>query len=206
MMTAFLSTFSIQLLISIIFTILIGIILFYASYEDILDRTIRAVWVVILYILVSIQAVATNQLSMQSTYVFIFALTFFLLMAILSRGQFGIGDALVIGAMGWFFHSFYTFQTFLFVIGAVGIPWAFYWSWYYKKKYKYKSIFTSFKKTIDIDEAQPGMVLAKDNFMNGITRDEIETMKKNGEKTIAVKQPFPFIPVIFIGFIVTVLL
>lgn len=195
-----------QQTISIIITSIIGIILLYSSIEDLRSRTIRAVWVVLLYILVSLRSVFAGQLSIQSTYVFLFAFILFMGLAIFSRGQFGYGDALVLGALGLYYHTFTGFQTFLFTLAIVGIPWAIYWTWHYGKKQGYKNLINAFKKTISIDDAQPGMVLAKDCFMNGLTQKDIDKMKQAGSITIDVKQPFAFIPCIFIAFIITLIL
>jgi len=184
-------------------TLLIGIILFYASIEDLRNRTIRAIWVIALYIIMSIRAVVSESLSMESTYVFLLGFILFMTLAFISRGQFGFGDALVIGSLAWFYHDFLHFQTFLFILSVVGIPWAVYWSWHYGKKEGYNNIINSFKKTVNIDEVKEGMVLAKDRFMNGLTRHDIANLKAEGHMTLDVKQPFPFIPVVFIAFIVS---
>jgi hypothetical protein len=190
-------------IVASIMTILIGMVLFYASVEDLRNRTIRAVWVIVLYILMSIRAVVSDNLSVESTYVFLFAFILFMLLAVISKGQFGYGDALVLGALGWYYHTFNDFQTFLFAIGIIGIPWAIYWSWHYGRKEGYRNIINAFKKTIDIEEVRPGMVLAKDRFMNGLTGHDIQNLKAEGHMTIDVKQPFPFIPVVFIAFMIT---
>jgi hypothetical protein len=189
-----------------IMTILIGIILFYASVEDLRNRTIRAIWVIALYIIMSMRSVVSQSLSMESTYVFLFGFILFMLLALISRGQFGYGDALVLGSLAWFYHTFNDFQMFLFVLAIVGIPWAVYWSWYYGKKEGYKNIINAFKKTISINEVRVGMVLAKDRFMNGLTGHDIENLRAEGHMTLDVKQPFPFIPVVFIAFMITLFL
>lgn len=193
-------------IVASIMTILIGVILFYASVEDLRNRTIRAVWVMALYAIMSVRAVVSESLSLESTYVFLFGFILFMLLAFVSRGQFGFGDALVLGSLAWFYHTFTDFQTFLFILSIVGIPWAIYWSFHYGKKEGYRNIINSFKKTINIDEAREGMVLAKDRFMNGLTRADIDTLKAEGHMTIDVKQPFPFIPVVFISFMITMFL
>ncbi len=190
-------------IVASIMTILIGVILFYASVEDLRNRTIRAVWVIALYAIMSVRALVSESLSLQSTYVFLLGFILFMTLAFVSRGQFGFGDALVIGSLAWFYHTFNDFQMFLFVLSIVGIPWAIYWSYYYGRKEGYGNIIKAFKKTIPIDDVKVGMVLAKDRFMNGLTRADIDTLRAEGHMTLDVKQPFPFIPVVFIAFMVT---
>jgi len=194
-----------QIGIQISITLLIAYVLYKATLEDLATRTIRSIWVIILYILVSIYSVSA-ELNLQSTYVFLFGFILFMGLATLSRGQFGFGDALVIGALAWYYHTFNDFRMFLFVIAIIGIPWTIYWTWYYSKKMKIGDIIRAGSKEISVDKAQPGMVLAGDNFMHGLTKKDIERFKTEGKLTIDVKQPFPFIPVIFLAFLVMIFL
>jgi prepilin signal peptidase PulO-like enzyme (type II secretory pathway) len=192
------------LVLNIVATILIGIILYIASAEDIQTRTIKAKWVISLYLVVSVYSIISQDISMESTYVFLFCFILFMTLAIISRGQFGFGDALVLGAMGWYYHSWDAFRLFLFLIGVVSIPWAVYWTYYYKIKKGLSNIINGKSTLISVDEAQPGMVLAHDRFMHGLSTGDIERLKADGHMHIKVKQPLPFIPVIFIAFIVTI--
>lgn len=184
-----------------IFTLVIAIILLYASYEDMKNRTIRAFWVVALYLMVSFYSVLSNEIGTQTTYVFLFTFIIFMLIATISMGQFGYGDALVLGALGWYYHDFETLRLFFFIVGAVCIPWAVYWSIIYKRK---GLNLLGCKTMLPIDDVQPGMVLASDNFMQGLTTKDIDKLRAQGQVTVSVKQPFPFIPVIFTAFIITI--
>jgi hypothetical protein len=123
--------------------------------------------------------------------------------AVFSFGRFGIGDAMVLGALGWFYHDFTSLQHFLFIMAGICIPWAVFCILYYGRHQGFLNAIKGFKRNINIDEAQPGMVLASDNFMHGLTREDIDGMKHAGFVRIDVKQPFPFIPVIFIAFVVS---
>jgi Flp pilus assembly protein protease CpaA len=193
----------IQIIIGSVLTIIIGLVLFYASVEDLRHRTIRSIWVITLYILVSAFSIITGSISTQSTFVFLFTFILFMGIAVFSFGRFGIGDAMVLGALGWFYHDFISLQGFLYAMGAVCIPWTVFCILYYGRHQGFLNAIKGFKRHITIDEARPGMVLAGDNFMHGLTQVQIDEMRHAGYVTIDVKQPFPFIPVIFIAFMVT---
>lgn len=195
-----------QILIGVILALIIGAVLLIASIEDLRHRTIRGIWVVTLYILVSANAIITGTISTQSTYVFLFSFILFMGIAVFSRGRFGIGDAMVIGALGWFYHDFMEFQSFLYAMGCVCIPWAVFCILYYGRHQGFLNAIRGFKRHITIDEAKPGMVLASDNFMHGLTQQDIDKLKIQGTVTIDVKQPFPFIPVIFVAYVITLLI
>jgi hypothetical protein len=61
------------------------------------------------------------------------------------------------------------------------------------------------KAKLPIDKVKPGMVLAEDGFMHGLTEKDIDDMKLKGETELIVKAPLPFIPVIFLAFIFTLI-
>lgn len=142
---------------------------------------------------------------MQTTFVFLFAFIIFMTIAVFSRGHFGIGDAMVIGALAWYFGSFPQLQFFLFSMGAISIVWWLLWAFKFREDNTSKGIFTGFKKNLPIDQIKPGMVLATDNFMQGLTQPQIDRMRMDGYITVNVKFPYPFIPVIFIAFLATLL-
>jgi len=193
------------MLLGLILTACITILLLQASYEDMKQRTIGSLHVVVLYILVAFYTVITNTISMQTTFVFLFAFIIFMGIAVFSRGHFGIGDAMVIGALAWYFGNFMQLQFFLFSIGFISIPWWFLWAFKFRNDNTFKGLFTGFKKTLPIDKVRPGMVLATDNFMQGLTSKDIDRMRMDGYITVNVKFPYPFIPVIFMAFLSTLL-
>lgn len=170
-----------------------------------LQRTIGTWHVITLYILVSFYSVITQTMSMQTTFVFLFGFIIFMGIAVFSRGHFGIGDAMVIGALAWYLGSFPQLQYFLFSLGLVSIPWWMLWAFKFRSDNTFKGMFTGFKKSLPINEVKPGMVLATDNFMHGLTSIDIDKLRKDGFVAVNVKCPYPFIPVIFISFLATLL-
>jgi len=99
--------------------------------------------------------------------------------------------------------DFSILQAFLITMGVMSIPWALFWIWKYRKDPDTHGLWTGFKKTINISKVKPGMVLAKDNFMHGLDEKEIEQFKKQGHKLLEIKQPMPYIPVVFGTLLVT---
>lgn len=189
-------------IIGVILTFAIGLVLTHASIEDLRRRDIGSVHVVLLYILVCFFVALTGALGTQTTYVFLFAFILFMGISVFSRGQFGIGDSLVIGALALYFHTFHNFQNFLFAIAIISIPWAVYWMIRYRKDNTFDGVLHGFRKTLPIDKIKPGMVLATDNFMHGLTINDIDKLRHEGYVNLTVKQPFPFIPVLLVGFII----
>ncbi len=192
-------------IIGLILTACITILLFESSYEDMFQRTIGSWHVILVFILVALHSVTIGSLSIETTFVFIFALLVFLAIAVFSMGHFGIGDAMVIGALAWYFGTWMQLQFFLYTLGIVSILWLVVYAFILRKENGFKDVFSGFKKTLPIDDVRPGMVLVTDNFMQGLSQIEIDQMKKEGCETANVKFPLPFIPVIFLTFLATLL-
>lgn len=193
-------------IIGIILTIVILLILLHASIDDIKHTSIGSYHVILLYILVAFYTVITNTMSLQTTYVFFFGLIMFVAIAVFSRGHFGIGDAMVIGALAWYLGSFMEFQQFLFAMAIVSIPWTAYWLVRYRKDDSLSGIFQGFRQVVPIHAVNVGDVLASDNFMHGLTRPQIDRMRQDGYITVEIKKPFPFIPVLFAAFFICLLI
>lgn len=191
-----------QHIIGILLTSLIGLVLLHASYEDIRRRDIGSIHVIVLFILVSLYTIVTGTMGLQTTYVFLFAFILFIGISALSFGHFGMGDSLVIGALAWYLGTFSSLQTFLYSMGLVAIPWAIYWSVRYRKDNTLKSMLHGFKQIVPIDKVKVGDVLSYDNFMHGLELSDIEKLKVDGFITVEIKKPMPFIPCIFIAFLI----
>lgn len=192
--------------INVIILATIALVLFHASYEDIRRRDIGSIHVVTFFILVGMHTVINGAMGLQTTYVFLFTFLTFMGISVFSKGHFGIGDSLVISALAWYFGTFIALQNFLYAIGAVAIPWAVYWMIRYRKDNTLKGMLTGFKQTLPIEKVRVGMVLSSDNFMHGLTENDIQKLRHEGYITLTVKQPMPFIPVIFIAFILVTIL
>lgn len=193
-------------IIGVILTFAIGLVLTHASIEDLRRRDIGSVHVVLLYILVCFFVALTGALGTQTTYVFLFAFILFMGISVFSRGQFGIGDSLVIGALALYFHTFHNFQNFLFAIAIISIPWAVYWMIRYRKDNTFDGVLHGFKQMIPIDKVKVGDVLASDNFMHGLVQSQIDKFRHDGFITLEIKKPLPFIPCILFAFLLTLLL
>jgi prepilin signal peptidase PulO-like enzyme (type II secretory pathway) len=192
-------------LISGLSLIIIILVLFYESINDIKYRRISKFGVICLYVMVPIYLFSTGIPLTEASFTFLFTLGIFLGVWALSFGQFGIGDSLVIGALGWMFGNFADVQNFLFILALICIPWGVYWIVHYVKKNGYRDIMKKIRSKIPIEKVKPGMVLANDNFMHGLDEEEIQKMKLKGILEVKVKQPLPFIPAVFLAFILTLI-
>jgi len=183
--------------ISLIILIIIFAILAIASYQDIKTTTISRNVVIALYILVPTYIYIRDVNYAIAGSCFLFTLITFLCLWFISRKGFGFGDVLVISALGWMIADFTILRVFLVSMGVFSIPWGLFWLWRYKKNPLLEQMWTGKKTEIDTKNLQPGMVLAEDGFMQGLTKKEIKKIQKKNKQSIWVKKPMPFIPVVF---------
>ena len=185
-------------------SITIAIILFYASLKDFKYRTISRRSVAIVFVIVLAYRLIVG-IPAESSFAFLYVFIAFVALAAISRGKFGMGDALLIGAVSWQLGSFNEIQQFIYAMGGAGIA---LWLYYFIRNKDYKNIRNSLKNiyTIPIGDVKTGMVRAEDNFMAGLTEFDIKNLKESGVKELSVKQPMPFIPCIFIAYLIAILI
>jgi Flp pilus assembly protein protease CpaA len=181
------------------------LILFYESINDIKYRRISKHGIVGLYILVPLYLYTSGIDLSASTFTFLFTLGIFLGVWLISFGQFGIGDSLVLGALGWFMADFANLQNFLFILALICIPWGAYWIVHYVQKNGYRALMSKIRNTLPVEKLKPGMVLSDDKFMHGLDEKDINNLQIKGILHVDVKQPLPFIPAIFLAFILTLI-
>jgi len=186
--------------------IILGILAI-ASYQDIKSITISREIVIALYILVPVYLYIRDVNYATAGFCFLFTLVTFLCLWFISRKGFGFGDVLVIAALGWMIADFTILRVFLISMGVFSIPWGLFWLWRYKRNPDLEDMWTGKKTEIDTKNLQPGMVLAEDGFMQGLTEKDVKRIKKQNKRSIFVKKPMPFIPVVFFTLLyVTVLI
>lgn len=187
-----------------VFNILLVIPLYYASKEDMKYHRIDKKYVQIVFILVFIFTLLTRTYAVERTFSFLITLGIFSAITIFSKGGFGFGDTLILGALGWYIGSLMHLRYFFIILIGVIVFWGLYQIittdndiWDKKGFRKYFEM----KKMIPIDKVKPGMILAEDYFMKGLKETEIEDLKEGGLAYLNIKQAYPFIPVIFITFL-----
>jgi Flp pilus assembly protein protease CpaA len=195
-----------QQILGDILTIIIGAVLFHASLEDIRRRDISSLHVIVLFILACFYIILTGSLGLETTYLFLFVLILFISISAVSKGGFGMGDSLVISALALFFHDFTSFQTFLYAMGLISIPWVVYYTLKYRKDTSLKGLMHGFRAIVPIDKVQVGDVIYGDNFMHGLTQPQINKYKLDGYISLEIKKVMPYVPVIFMAFIITLLI
>ena len=125
---------------------------------------------------------------------------------LISRGGFGFGDTLILTTLGWYIGSMMYLKEYLILLTVIMIGWGIsqvlLLRLLLRKKTKHKTSLLKNKETLPIDKITPGMILADDYFMRGLTEKEIKKLKTQGIKELTVKHAYPFIPVIFISFLI----
>lgn len=179
--------------------------LFFSSKEDIKYHRISKKYVIICFIIVIIYNNIVGA-SVEKTIAFSLTLGLFSAFTFLSRGGFGFGDSLLLGSLGWFIGNLLYLQYFFVVLGfCMLILGAYFIIKNHKQNGKgFKNIFIK-NTLVHVNDLKPGMILANDYFMKGLTEKEIEELKKTCDTTIPIKQAYPFIPVIFLAFLLYVI-
>ena len=194
-------------ILSLIVLIFILITLIIASYQDIKKITIQREIVIALYILAPVYLYVSESNYMTAGFCFMFTLITFTCLWFISHKGFGFGDVLVISALAWILADFTILRVFLITMGVMSIPWGLFWLWRYKRNPDLEHMWTGKKTEIQTKDLKPGMVLAEDGFMQGLTDKQIKKIKKENRRSIFVKKPMPFIPVVFFTLLyVTVLI
>lgn len=91
-------------------------------------------------------------------------------------------------------------------MGIISIPWVIYYTLKYRNDTSLNGILHGFRAVVPIDKVQEGDVLFSDNFMHGLTTEQISKYKIDGYISLEIKKVMPYIPVIFISFLITIFL
>jgi len=187
-------------IIPLLILFLIIVVLAIASYQDLKTITIKREIIIALYLLVPAFLYTSNANYATAGICFIFTLITFTCLWFMSRKGFGFGDVLVISALAWMLADFTILRAFLITMGVMSIPWGLFWLWRYKKDPDLENMWSGKKQKISVEKLKPGMVLADDGFMQGLTEKQIKKIRR--EKTsLMVKKPMPFIPVVLFALV-----
>jgi len=180
--------------------------LYFSSVEDMKYHRISKKYVLVFFIIVIFYNNFAGA-SVEKTLAFIITLVIFSCITFASKGMFGFGDTLIISAIAWFIGDLiylqYFYLTLCFCSLVIG---AYFVLVNHKQNHKgFKKIFNN-TMFVDKDNLKPGMVLANDYFMKGLTEKEIDDLKKFNDGPVLIKQTYPFIPVIFASFLIYVIM
>jgi Flp pilus assembly protein protease CpaA len=182
-------------------------ILIIASKEDMRYHRISKKYVMLILVFTLLYTLVYKTYGLERTAAFLIAFGMFGGMTLLSRGKFGFGDSIIISAIALYIGRVNQLGYFFIILAFVSIAWGAYC--YLKTRHNSKTgdkktLWDSFSSinTITIDKLVPGMILANDNFMQGLNEEEIMDLKKQGLKELQIKYAYPFIPVILMSFIV----
>jgi len=124
----------INTIIALIFAFLVVVVLLWASWHDIKSRTIPKLSVALVYGFVMGYLVFANKDLTEASFCFMFTFVSFLCLWAISFGNFGIGDVLILGALGWMVGDLVILKAFLIVLGALTIPYGIFCYWYFRKE------------------------------------------------------------------------
>src|SRR4030042_5248190 len=132
--------------------------LLFASLIDLKYARIDLKTVIILFVLVPMYLVVAQANMVMASFTFLFSLACFLGLWAVSKGGFGLGDVMVLSALGWLMADFSLLQAFMVTLGVFSIPWALFWLWRYHRDPNKKEIWSGLaKKDIPVDRLRPGM-------------------------------------------------
>lgn len=184
-------------------SILLLLTLYFSSKEDIRYHRISKKYVLICIIIVYIYNILVPG-DIEKLLSLLFTFGLFSMITVLSRGGFGFGDTIILGMLGWFIGDMIMLSYFFIVLGFCMLILESYFV--YKNRNNgngWRGLFPK-NKMIQVKDLRPGMILHNDYFMKGLTEKEIEDIRKTCDTTICIKQAYPFIPVIFISFLLYV--
>ena len=198
---------NIEAMLSLVFNILLVFPLYFASKEDMKYHRIDKKYVIWILFTVFIYTLLSREYAVERTFSFLITLGLFSGITFFSHGGFGFGDTLILASLGWYIGSTLHLSYFYITLVVVMIFWGIYQIRTTKKmndeEKGYKKYF-KMTKIIPIDKVVPGMIQAKDYFMKGLNEKEIQKLKDEGYVYLDIKQAYPFIPVIFITFLIHV--
>ena len=171
-------------------------ILYEASLKDMKYHTIEKNHVLAIMISVMIYVFVVGT-SVFATVSFLITLILFGAITLFTRGGFGFGDTIVLAFLGWFIGNPIHLQYFFFILVVITLLWT-----YYMMKNNNNKINIKGKERVSVENLKPGMILANDYFMNGLTEKDIIRLREEGHDYLDIKHAYPFIPVIFISFII----
>jgi len=109
-----------------------------ASYHDLRERTIPIYLVGMIYILIPVYLVLAGKDMTVGTVCFGFTFIAFIAVWGISKQQFGLGDVLILSALGWMIADLALLKAYLVVLGVLSIPYAIFCIWYYKGNAKFQ--------------------------------------------------------------------
>ena len=184
-------------------SILLLITLLFSSMEDFKYHRISKKYVLICLIIVMVYNNVIGS-TVEATICLILTLGLFSTFTFLSKGGFGFGDTLILASLGWYIGNLIHLEYFFMILGfSMLILGAYFVIINHKQNHKgWKKIFNNIMN-VKVEDLKPGMILATDYFMKGLTEKEIEQTKQNHPLgyIIKIKQAYPFIPVIFVSFL-----
>ena len=187
-------------MIEILIQICILLILFYSSYYDLKYHAVPLYIPVLLYLLATVYILTSGVNPLVSNVNFLLIMGFGVVAFIF--GGLGIGDVFLLSALGFTIPTLTEMQTFLLILATCMILTA---VLHIFKSIKDKNIIVDIKgvrRIVDVDKLEEGMVLMGKRAVTGLSKKDIEEIKKDGVKQVMIKECAPLVPAITIAYII----
>jgi len=109
-------------------------VLVWASWHDLKTRTIPKISVALVYLFAIGYLFFADKNWTVASLCFCFTFITFICLWAISRGSFGIGDVLILSALGWMVADLALLKAFLLTLGVLTIPYGLFCYWYYRKE------------------------------------------------------------------------
>jgi len=118
----------------------------------------------------------------------------------------GLGDAFIFASMGFYLSSMSRSILFLYLSLISFIPFLIVYVFYLSRKYskqnvRYRFTLNGFFREIDVDDLREGMVLASNRFWDGVTKKDIDQIRKKHSR-VMIREGIPFAPSMFVSFFI----
>ena len=187
--------------------IILGILII-GSKEDLKHNTISKRNVMLILIFTLIYTLVFKTYGIERTAAFVIAFGLFGGITFISRGQFGFGDSVIIAGIALYIGRVHELGYFFIILAFVSLIWGAFFILKNQLKNKDKTMRQRLRDSfhqidvVPIDKVVPGMILASDYFMQGLTEQDISKLKRRGLISLKIKYAYPYIPVILMSFII----
>lgn len=119
-------------LISLLF---VFVILSICTYTDLKTKTVPVYLIFLLYVFVFINMFSSGKDHSEASICFCFTLVLFMLIHVVTKKKFGMGDVLIISAIAWLIGSSEALKIFLINMSLFSIPYSILCYLYYRKRF-----------------------------------------------------------------------
>jgi len=192
------------LLTGLVLAILLATAIYDIKYQDVFLLAPLSIWVLALFKILVTDGGTIELLLASTSGLFLFVLGLLLYLT----GGTGFGDALLFLGIGFFIGELHLSIMYLGFTMICFIPFFIIWILKYWKDPNCDITLNGFLKQVPVSDLKEGMVLSQSKRWQGITKDEIATLREahKGKYKMWIKEGIPFSPAMFCGMIFILLI